>query len=121
IWRTCSLVVEKNARDSALSAGRLLVSTTRSMLVKNRLLRSRLSGIWLRMVSSVCIAFAERSNSSGRRSCAVVRIVGMYGTYTRVGVNESAMGGGGFGGMSMKRYESPVTGLLTIDARNCGN
>jgi hypothetical protein len=33
--------------------------------------------------------------------------------YGRLGVKPSVIGGGGFSGMSRKRYASPVTGLPT--------
>ena len=50
ICSICPVVVEKNFRESALRPGRSLCCTMRSTLVKNRSLRSRLSGI-LAMIS----------------------------------------------------------------------
>ena len=73
ICSICALVVVKNFRESALRPGNWLSRTMRSTLVKNRSLRSRLSGILPTISLRVSSVASARSKTAGSRSCTVAR------------------------------------------------
>jgi hypothetical protein len=114
-------LVAKNFRDSALNTGSWLSRTMRSTLVKNWSLRSRLAGILPTISLRVCSVASARSRTSGSRSRTVDSGEGIDATYGLVGLNLSAIGGGGFLGTSSSRYASPVTGFPITWARIFGN